>query len=153
MRDISKFSAFMEGYVTFLEEMAAGESEKYAAMISYDAKRMDKVVSRQQAMNMRLTQLEEQREREQAEAGLEGMTFQQILDELDREEQGPLPELFPRFFKAVEEIKYFNGKSIAFAKEGLHQLGMNGEPAAPYTHTGKARPESVRGASLFEAKI
>ena len=55
---ITKFRAFMEGYVSFLEEMAAGEQEKYAAILSYDPKRMDKVVSRQQAINMRLTQLE-----------------------------------------------------------------------------------------------
>ena len=80
---ITKFRAFMEGYVSFLEEMAAGEQEKYAAILSYDPKRMDKVVSRQQAMNMRLTQLEEQREKEQEEAGIAGLTFQQIQDRLE----------------------------------------------------------------------
>ena len=79
---ITKFRAFMEGYVSFLEEMAAGEQEKYAAILSYDPKRMDKVVSRQQAMNMRLTQLEEQREKEQEEAGIAGLTFQQIQDRI-----------------------------------------------------------------------
>ena len=97
MKDIEKFSAFMEGYVAFLEEMAQGEGEKYAALLSYEAKRVDRVVSRQQAMNMRLSQLEEQREREQEEAGLGGLSFQEILARLDKTEQGRLPELFPRF--------------------------------------------------------
>lgn len=106
MKDIEKFSAFMEGYVAFLEEMAQGEGEKYAALLSYEAKRVDRVVSRQQAMNMRLSQLEEQREREQEEAGLGGLSFQEILARLDKTEQGRLPELFPRFSRAVEEIKY-----------------------------------------------
>ena len=101
MKDIEKFSAFMEGYVAFLEEMAQGEGEKYAALLSYEAKRVDRVVSRQQAMNMRLSQLEEQREREQEEAGLGGLSFQEILARLDKTEQGRLPELFPRFSRAV----------------------------------------------------
>ena len=149
MKDIEKFSAFMEGYVAFLEEMAQGEGEKYAALLSYEAKR----VSRQQAMNMRLSQLEEQREREQEEAGLGGLSFQEILARLDKTEQGRLPELFPRFSRAVEEIKYFNGKSMAFAKEGLQMTGMKDGPAAPYTPAGRIRPEGAQGASLFEAKI
>ena len=133
MKDIEKFSAFMEGYVAFLEEMAQGEGEKYAALLSYEAKRVDRVVSRQQAMNMRLSQLEEQREREQEEAGLGGLSFQEILARLDKTEQGRLPELFPRFSRAVEEIKYFNGKSMAFAKEGLQMTGMKDGPVS-YTH-------------------
>ena len=49
-----KFHEFLKGYVDFLEEMAKGEGEKYSAMLSYDHKQMDKIVSRQQAMNMRL---------------------------------------------------------------------------------------------------
>ncbi len=153
MKDIEKFSAFMEGYVAFLEEMAQGEGEKYAALLSYEAKRVDRVVSRQQAMNMRLSQLEEQREREQEEAGLGGLSFQEILARLDKTEQGRLPELFPRFSRAVEEIKYFNGKSMAFAKEGLQMTGMKDGPAAPYPPAGRIRPEGAQGASLFEAKI
>ena len=80
---ITKFRAFLEGYVNFLEEMAAGEQEKYSAVLSYDPKQMDKVVSRQQAMNMRLNQLEEQREKEQEEAGIAALTFQEILDRLE----------------------------------------------------------------------
>ena len=111
------------------------------------------MVSRQQAMNMRLTQLEEQREKEQEAAGFGGLTFSQILARLDKADQGELPEQFRRFGKAVDEIKYFNEKSIAFVKEGMRLMGMpeEGAPVAPYTHGGRQRPES--GGSIFEAKI
>ena len=78
---------------------------------------------------------------------------QEILARLDKTEQGRLPELFPRFSRVVEEIKYFNGKSMAFAKEGLQMTGMKDGPAAPYTPAGRTRPEGAQGASLFEAKI
>ena len=77
----------------------------------------------------------------------------QILARLDKADQGELPEQFRRFGKAVDEIKYFNEKSIAFVKEGMRLMGMpeEGAPVAPYTHGGRQRPES--GGSIFEAKI
>lgn len=153
MSDQKGFTAFMETYVTFLEEMAQGEGEKYSALISYDPKRVDRVVSRQQAMNMRLTQLEEQREKEQEAAGFGGMSFQEILDRLSGPEKEALQGIFSRFTRAVGEIKYFNGKSVSFAKEGLHQMGLGEETAAPYTPKGKSPGEGVRGSSIFETQI
>lgn len=144
----------MEGYVDFLEEMAAGEEEKYAAILSYDPKRMDKVVARQQAMNMQLTQLEEQREKEQQKAGIEALTFQEIIDRLEGEEKAAFAAIADRFQKAVREIKYFNEKSMTFVQDGLKMMGGDKEiPKAPYTHSGKANPDAAPGLSLFEAKI
>lgn len=143
----------MEGYVEFLEEMAAGEAEKYSAILSYDPKRMDKVVARQQAMNMRLSQLEEQREKEQQEAGIEALTFQEITDQLEGAEKEAFRSIAARFEKAVREIKYFNEKSMTFVQDGLKIMGADKEaPKAPYTHSGKANPEAM-GSPLFEAKI
>lgn len=143
----------MEGYVGFLEEMAAGEAEKYGAILSYDPKRMDKVVARQQAMNMQLAQLEEQREKEQQEAGIEALTFQEITDQLEGAEKEAFQSIAARFEKAVREIKYFNEKSMTFVQDGLKIMGADKEaPKAPYTHSGKANPEAM-GSSLFEAKI
>lgn len=149
-----KYHEFLKGYVDFLEEMAKGEGEKYSAMLSYDHKQMDKIVSRQQAMNMRLTQLEEQREQEQEVAGLGGLSFREILGRLAGPEQEAFRELSGRFERAVREIKYFNEKSIAFAQDGMKLLGVKDEvKAAPYTPTGKAKPAGVTGTSVFEAKI
>lgn len=48
------------------------EKEKYAALVSYDPKRTDKVVAEQQAANMRLAQLEERREEAQRPGRLGG---------------------------------------------------------------------------------
>lgn len=148
------FHTFLQGYVDFLEEMAKGESDKYAALLSYDHKQMDKVVSQQQAMNMRLGQLEEQREKEQEAAGLGGLSFQEILERLTGAEQEAFRELSGRFERAIREIKYFNGKSVAFAQDGMKLLGVKDEiKTAPYTPTGKSKPAGVTGASVFEAKI
>lgn len=142
----------MEGYVSFLEEMAAGEQDKYAAILSYDPKRMDKVVARQQAMNMRLAQLEEQREKEQEAAGIAALSFQEIIDRLQGQEKQSFEELANRFYKAVREIKYFNEKSMSFVRDGLKAAGAAQEtPKAPYDHSGKSGDRA--GASIFEAQI
>ena len=95
-----QYRIFMESYVRFMEEMAEGESKKYAAMLSYDPKRIDHAVSRQQAMNMRLGQMEEQRELEQKRAGLEGLTFQQILARLEPEER----EVFTALWQSCDRV-------------------------------------------------
>ena len=143
----------MEGYVGFLEEMAAGEADKYAAVLSYDPKRMDKVVARQQAMNMRLTQLEEQREREQEAAGIADLSFQEIIDRLEGKPKEEFEDLAHRFYKAVREIKYFNEKSMSFVQDGLKMIGAAQDtPKAPYNHSGKSDSDGS-GISLFEAQI
>lgn len=151
--EIKRFQTFMEGYVQFLEEMAAGEADKYAAILSYDPKRMDKVVARQQAMNMRLGQLEEQREKEQEAAGIGGLSFQQIIDRLEGKPKEDFQQLADRFFKAVREIKYFNEKSMSFVQDGLKMMGADQQaPKAPYNHSGKSDPNGS-GVSLFDSQI
>lgn len=150
--EIKRFRSFMEGYVSFLEEMAAGEADKYAAILSYDPKRMDKVVARQQAMNMRLSQLEEQREKEQEAAGIAALSFQEIIDRLEGEEKTEFEGIADRFYKAVREIKYFNEKSMSFVQDGLKMAGAMEAPKAPYDHSGKASQESG-GVSLLDSQI
>lgn len=148
------FKVFLESYVNFLEEVAAGEGEKHAALLSYDSKRIDRATSNQQAMNMRLAQMEQQREAEQDQIGWGGLTFHEILERVDKSEQADFVALFERFARAVSDIKYFNGKSIVFAQEGLKVLGVTEEKArsASYGADGK-RAEDVSGPALFETKV
>ncbi len=153
MADITNYRAFMESYVQFLEEMAQSEAEKYAAMLSYDPKKIDQTVSRQQAMNMRLAQLEEQRAQEQRRAGFGDKTFQQILQELQGQDQEVFSQLFRRFEKAIMNVKYFNGKTVSFVQDGLRMIGATGQgESGTYRSDGK-RPADAPGASLFEAKV
>lgn len=150
---LDKYRAFLEDYVCFLEKIAGSESEKYSAMISYDAKQLGRTVSNQQAMNMQLAKMEEQREQEQSRAGLEGLTFSQILQRLEGKDKEEFGGLFRRFERAVYEIKYFNGKSMAFAQEGLQALGREEEPnAAPYDSSGKHQ-EGSQGSPFFETTV
>lgn len=150
---LDTYRAFLEDYTRFLEKMAGDEKEKYAAILSYDVKRINRVVSNQQALNMHLAKMEQQREEEQSKAGLEGLNFQQIIDRLEGQQREDFNQLFRRFEQALYDIKYFNGKSMSFAQEGLQMLGMDEEAsAAPYDASGKQR-ETAQNVPFFETKI
>lgn len=150
---LNTYRVFLEDYTRFLEKMAGDEKEKYAAIISYDVKRINRVVSNQQAQNMHLEKMEQQREEEQNKAGLAGLNFQQIVERLEGEQREEFEKLFRRFEQALYDIKYFNGKSMSFAQEGLQLLGVDGETsAAPYDANGKHR-EGTQNVPLFETKI
>lgn len=148
------FRAFLEEYVEFLEEVAAAEGEKHAALLSYDSKRVEKISSNQQAINMRLAQMEKKRETEQERLGWGGLTFRKIFEQMDAAVQNQFVEIFERFARAVSDIKYFNKKSIIFAQDGLQALGVVEENSgsAAYGADGK-RTNDGTGPVLFETKI
>ena len=155
MSDKREFCAVMEEYTAFLEEAAEREKEKYAALVSYDPKRTDKVVAEQQAANMRLAQLEERRVKAQEAAGWGEMTFRQILEQADDTDRKQLEGLFERFEKAVNDVKYYNGRAIAFANDGLRILGKAGvgqQAAGTYDAAGRQRDEN-KSVSLFETEV
>ena len=152
MKNSGAFCTFMQQYVDFLEQAAAGEDEKYAALLSYDAKRMDRAIAGQQAVNMRLARMEAQREEEQRSAGVEGLTFSQMLEEAQGEEHELLAALFVRFRKAVDDIKFFNAKSIAFAREGLRITHANEQGNSAYEASGH-KSKTPYGTSMFETEV
>ena len=128
-----QFCQFLEEYAKFIEEMASQEIEKYSALLSYDHKRMDKAIAAQQAMNMRFSKLEAQRAERQEAAGFGEMTFQQILSQMEGEERRQYYGLFERIRKAVEDVKFFNGKSLSFARAGMQAFGGEEEDGQSYT--------------------
>ena len=150
----TEFRTLMEEYIAFLEESVEREKEKYAALVSYDPKRTDKVVAEQQAANMRLAQLEERREEARRQAGWEGLTFRQILERTDGAEKDTLTGLFERFENAVNEIRFYNSRSLSFANDGLRILGAAGvgQQTGTYDAAGRQR-DGVKGASLFETEV
>ena len=150
----TEFRTLMEEYIAFLEESVEREKEKYAALVSYDPKRTDKVVAEQQAANMRLAQLEERREEAQRQAGWEGLTFRENLERTDGAEKDTLTGLFERFENTVNEIRFYNSRSLSFANDGLRILGAAGvgQQTGTYDAAGRQR-DGVKGASLFETEV
>ena len=145
---------FMKNYAEMMEEIAAGESEKYAAVLSYDHKKMDKAVSNQQINNIRIAKMEEERDAEQEKAGFAGLTFSEILEKLDEGDKERFSQLFDRIKNAIYDIKYFNSKSLAFAQDGLKIIGSANKAQTKVTSYGKnGKFTDARSASIFEKKI
>ena len=78
-KELDIFYAFLEDYADFMEGLSDQEDGKYAALLSFDAHKVDHVISEQQAALMRLDAMEKQREKLQEEAGLGGCSFREIV--------------------------------------------------------------------------
>ena len=62
-KELDIFYAFLEDYADFMEGLSDQEDGKYAALLSFDAHKVDHVISEQQAALMRLDAMEKQREK------------------------------------------------------------------------------------------
>ena len=63
-------------------------------------------------------------------------------------------DLFERFENAVNEIRFYNSRSLSFANDGLRILGAAGvgQQTGTYDAAGRQR-DGVKGASLFETEV
>lgn len=150
---IREYIGFMRSYADFLEKAAEGEKEKYASLLSYNRVKTEKVVSEQQAMNMKLNELEDKRIAFQEKMGCKGLSSQQIAEKFDGEDKDELKSIVKEFEESVNTIKYFNRKSLLFVNEGLGMINAGIEKqGVTYGSDGKKPGDSVHS-PLFEKEI
>ena len=82
----NRFAQLIFKYEAFIDELAGQEETKYRSLISYDAGKVNHVISSQQAALMRLEQLDQKREAAAAEAGLSGLTLAQAAERIGGKE-------------------------------------------------------------------
>lgn len=122
-----EYRAFLEHYASFLEEMSAQAQEMHGALASFNGEQLTKAMSGVQSHIMQLKNLEARRVELQREAGYDGLTFARLLEERPAGERPALKALCRRIEMCVENIRYFNEKSQAFAKEGLASVQVAGQ--------------------------
>lgn len=153
MRDnVDRYYRFMMQYADFMEEMAKQEDVKYGALVSNDLPRMEKSIADQQAMLMKLENLERQRISLQEEIGWADKAFREILGELPEDEQDPYTKLFDRISRLLEHIKFGNEKAMSYAKMNLHineLMSRQGEAGAERQGSDGEEPSGPQ----FETKI
>lgn len=151
------FVAFMVDYTAFLGRMRADESDKLKALSSRDLSRIEHSITVSQANAKQLQNYEAKRMAIQAAAGYDGMSFRQLIVEAPTEEQDRLWQLFSRFENNVAEIRFFNDKSMAVARDNMIEVdpasvlpGQAGSrPSNPYE---KLREERNHQSSILETK-
>lgn len=151
------FLTFVEEYTEFLERMTDDESEKLSALNSRDLERIERSIAVSQANAKRLENYEVKRISMQAKAGYEGMTFDQLIERADPMEQGWLRQLFARFERSVNEIRFRNDKSMAVARDNM--LALDPEAALPAGKTpaqnpyAKIKKEAGEQTNILETKV
>lgn len=138
------FLQFMAEYTAFLAQMRTDESEKMAALVSRDLKRIEQSIARSQANAKQLENFEKKREVVQAQAGYEGLTFRQLIDVAPLENQEKLWELFAKFEGSVAEIKFYNDKAMAVARDGMIDIDSSAILPAQSAHSGKVTNPYMR---------
>ena len=152
-----EYRAFLEHYASFLEEMSAQAQGLHSALASFNGDQLTKAMSGMQSHIMQLKNLEARRVELQREAGYDGLTFAQMIAQRPGEERAALKALCRRIEMCVENIRYSNGKSQSFAKEGLASVQVTGqvtESGNLYARPVHGREKRVTDApAAFEAKI
>jgi flagellar biosynthesis/type III secretory pathway chaperone len=132
------FIEFINEYTTFFEYVVTKEEEKYRAMISYDLEKIEHALSEHQSIIKKVEIYEQKREKIQKEMGYENLTLKELMEKLMKDSE-ELVSLYRRFKMSIENAKYYNEKSLNFAKENLEFME-------------ELNPVGVTDPSLYNAK-
>lgn len=121
-KELESFLVFLQRYNSFLLKMAQDEDEKLQALVSGQLTRIEHALSTAQANAKQIENLEVKRMELQEQAGVEGMTFSQILALLPEELRAEGEALFAQFEKHLNDVKFRNGKSMDYARAHLQAI-------------------------------
>lgn len=157
---LAHFTSFMREYADFLDAMRRDEQERFDALRRKDLPRIESSIARSQANTMQLNNYETRRLAEQEKAGLAGLPFREMLEKLPEEQRPEFRQLLERFELAVSDIRFFNDKSMAVARDGMLALDPNAvlpggkgghAPSNPYQSIKETQAEEKT--SVLETKI
>ncbi len=117
-----EYFTFMGEYSAFLEKMLDDERGKFLALQSKELARIEQSIVVSQANAKKLENYEAKRFDLQTKAGYADLSFRQILDKQDNTDLRTLRTLYDSFERNVQEIRFFNNKSMVVAKDNLQQL-------------------------------
>lgn len=153
-----EFVSFMVEYTTFMGRMRADEHEKLAALSSGALARIENSIAVSQANAKQLENYEIRRIALQAAAGYGELSFRELIEVAPPEEQDNLWQLLTRFEGHVAEIRFFNDKSMAVARDNMIEIDpeavltgqSGGRPNNPYE---RIKDEQNGRMSLMEKKV
>ncbi len=152
-----EYFSFMVEYVAFLGEMRQAESEKLKALTAKKQRLIEQSISKSQANAKQLENFESKRLELQTAAGYEGLSFRQLIEKTPEEEQSGFWSLFTRFEGTIADIRFFNNKSMAVARDNILEINPSaiipgsqaGNPENPYE---RFRKEQSEQSQMLETK-
>ncbi len=147
---------YLRQYADFMDAMCDQAGERYHAMASFDAARLNHAMAALQSNVMQLEQMEARRMQMAEEAGFAGLTFRETLQKVSADSQAAMEPLFRRISLAAENVKFMNEKAIEFARQNLSTLapGTVGGTQNLYVPPAFAKTQkNAESSAVFEAKF
>lgn len=122
MADMTKFAELLRQFVELFDRMTPLEQEKLDVVKRNQVSALEEIIKREQAEVMALRGLDQKRECLQKELGFEGMSFQEILERLPKEQQPEFQELFDILGSRVKEFQSVTESSKVMMEVNLHAI-------------------------------
>ena len=131
----AKMKQFLEEYLKTFEAILKDEQEKLRNFVSFDLEKINASISKQQANEMRISNIEKKRIDVQRQLGYANMTFKQIIDTY--EEKSEMNDLYDKINHVVNEVRFYNQKAMDIAKGQLNLYEIVKDEAGTYTKDNK----------------
>lgn len=124
---------FLNDYTKFWEEVLVEEKEKLKNISSGNVELVEKSINDQQAVIMKINNMEDKRIKLLEEVNLKDKTFKEVVMQASEEYKPQLLKNLETFEKTFEDIKYYNDKCKEIAKSHLDYIGANTEKENTYS--------------------
>lgn len=122
MNDFTNFIKVIEDYIKLFEELIAVEQTKLEAAAKNRVSFVEDCMHKEQAAVLRMRGLEQKRELEQKNLGMENYTFRQILEEAPDDIASLLSPLFDRLSDQVRSFQAVSGSAREMIEVNLHMI-------------------------------
>lgn len=125
MSEFSAFASLMNDFIEFFDTLIPIEQEKLDATLHNRVSIVEDLMHKEQAAIMRLKGLELKREAEQKRLGVEGCTFQQILEKISSEDAAQLRPLFNKMNDQLRTVQSLSSSVKDAIEVNLHVIETN----------------------------
>lgn len=131
--DFSEFAKIIKEFITLFDELIPIEQEKLDAAVKNRVTFVEECMHKEQAAVLRLRGLEQKREKEQTELGMENYRFRQILEEIPEETASIFRPLFEQLSQQVQTLQSLNESTRDSIEVNLHVI----QSSLAADHTGR----------------
>lgn len=154
MSEFSAFASLMSDFIDFFDTLIPIEQEKLDATLHNRVSLVEDIMHKEQAAIMRLKGLELKREVEQKRLGLEGCSFQQILENISSDDAAMLRPLFNKMNDQVHIVQSLSGNVKDAIEVNLHVIesSLAKDPAGRSTYSASGQKKEKQTPKHFSSR-
>ncbi len=158
MHSLDDFKAVVGDLITFLEDFDKTEREKLDAVQRNLVTFVEEAMKKEQAGILKLRGLDKKRESIQKDLGWEGMSFQQILSQVNDVERAQLKPLFDKLSNSVRQFNDTKDSAQKALEINLHHINTllakkSSEESNAYNSKGNAQESKKTTRHFTDTKI